>query len=41
MHLRMLLCLIFCVAAAGCGTNANRCTSGYHQQGTLCMPNLQ
>ena len=41
MHLRLLACLVVCLAFAGCSSQANRCTSGYHQQGTLCMPNWQ
>lgn len=41
MHLRLLLSLVLSTAFVACGTNTNRCTSGYHQQGTLCMPNWQ
>ena len=33
-------CVVLCLAAcAGCSSKPNRCTSGYHEQGTLCMPN--
>lgn len=33
-------CVVLCLAAcAGCSSKPNRCASGYHEQGTLCMPN--